>query len=103
MILRGQLRGKVGRRRDNFYETPLSNQRRFAFQPRSRTTRLTPHNAHAMTGALRGSSPARATSANSATNQQPTNAWAKTNANDSGGRAGGRGGRISGCRSGVTG
>src|SRR5688572_6794101 len=31
MILRGQLRGKVGRRRDNFFEKPLRNQRLFAF------------------------------------------------------------------------
>src|SRR5688572_2560187 len=31
MILRGQLRGKVGRRRDNFYEKPLRIQRLFAF------------------------------------------------------------------------
>ncbi len=31
MILRGQLRGKVGRRRDKFYEKPLQMQRLFAF------------------------------------------------------------------------
>src|SRR5687768_15746115 len=37
MILRGQLRGKVGRRRDNFYEEPLSNQRLFAFSPQRKT------------------------------------------------------------------
>src|SRR5687767_6803950 len=33
MILSGQLFGKVGRRRDKFFEKPLSNQRLFAFLP----------------------------------------------------------------------
>jgi hypothetical protein len=37
MILRGQLRGKVGRRRDIFSEKPLSNQRLFAFLGRAHT------------------------------------------------------------------
>src|SRR5687767_13447370 len=39
MILRGQLRGKVGRRRDIFYEKPLRYQRLFAFPASARIAR----------------------------------------------------------------